>query len=325
MRAYVCEQYGPPEVLRLTEVEKPAPRDGEVLIRGRATTVTSGDCRVRGLNTPAGFKLLMRLALGFRGPRQPILGTELAGTVEAVGKDVRNFKAGDEVFAFADTAMGCYAEYVCLPADGAVVRKPETLRVEEAAALSFGGTTALHFLRKANVQPGEKVLVIGASGGVGTATVQLARHFGAAVTGVCSGANVALVQSLGAERVIDYTRTDFLQTGESSNSWDVIVDTVGKATYARCKGSLRQGGRLILIAAGLPDMLPMAWVPLMGSHRILAGPASGNAADLRLLAELAEQGIFRPVIDRTFPFEQMVDAHRYVDAGHKKGNVVVTL
>lgn len=322
MKAIVCTQYGPPDVLQFKEVEKPIPKNNEVLIRIHATTVTSGDWRVRSLNVPTGFGLIMRFALGVRKPRQPILGTELAGRVESAGKDVRKFQVGDLVFAFADTGMGCYAEYKCMPEDGAVVPKPANLTVEEAAAMSFGGTTALHFFRRGKLQSGEKVLINGASGGVGTAAVQLARYFGAEVTGVCSTANVDLVRSLGADHVIDYTKEDFSQNGQT---YDVIVDTAGTAPYSRSNASLKEGGRLLLVLAGLPDMLPIPWISMTSNKRVIAGPAFGRAEDLQFLAELAEKGKFRPFIDRYYPFEQIVEAHRYVDTGHKRGNVVVTL
>lgn len=321
MKAFVYKKYGPPEVLQLKEVDKPTPKDNEVLIKTRATTVTSGDWRVRSLNVPAGFGLIMRLVFGVLRPKQPILGTELAGAVESVGKDVRKFKVGDQVFAFSDAVMGCYAEYKCMPEDGAVALKPVNLTYDEAAALSFGGTTALHFLRKAKLQGGEKVLINGASGGVGTAAVQLAKYFGAEVTGVCSTANVELVRSLGADHVIDYTKKDFAQNGET---YDVIVDTAGTAPYPRSKDSLKEGGRLLLVLAGLPEMFSAPWISMTSSKRIIAAPASGGAEELRFLADLAEKGQFRPVIDRRYPFDQIVEAHRYVDTGRKKGNVIIT-
>ncbi|KEF41618.1 MAG: Zn-dependent oxidoreductase [Cyanobium sp. CACIAM 14] len=320
MRAIVYDRYGPPEVLRLKEIEKPAPKANEVLIRTHVATVTSGDWRVRSLAVPAGFGLIMRLVFGISKPRQPILGTELAGVVESVGRDVRAFTPGDRVFAFSDAGMGCYAAYKCMPDDGAVAHMPSNLSFEEAAAISFGGTTALHFLRKARLQGGEKVLINGASGGVGTAAVQLARHFGAVVTGVCSSANVELVRSLGADRIIDYTKEDFSQNGET---YDVIVDTVGNAPFSRCKASLKQGGRLLLVLAGLPEMLLAPWTSMMSGRQVIAGTAAGTAEELRFLADLAENGHFRPVIDRRYPVEQIVEAHRYVDTGRKKGNVVV--
>jgi NADPH:quinone reductase-like Zn-dependent oxidoreductase len=322
MKAIVYTRYGSPDVLQIKEVAKPAPNDSEVLIKTYATTVTSGDWRVRSLNVPAGFGLIMRLVFGVSRPKQPILGTELAGVVESVGKDVRKFKVGDQVFAFSDAAMGCHAEYKCMPEDGAMALKPANLTYDEAAALSFGGTTALDFLRRGKLQSGERVLVNGASGGVGTAAVQLAKHFGADVTGVCSTANVELVRSLGASHVIDYTQEDFTQNGET---YDVIVDTVGTAPFSRSKASLKEGGRLLMVLAGLPEMLQIPWASMTSSKKVIAGPAAGRAEDLRFLAGLAEAGEFRPVIDRRYPFEQIAEAHRYVDTGRKKGNVVITL
>ena len=322
MKAIVYERYGPPEVLELREVAKPTPKDNEVLIKTYATTVTTGDWRVRSLNVPVGFGLIGRLVLGVSRPRQPILGTELAGEIELVGKDVKKFKTGDQVFAFSGASMGCHAEYKCMPEDGAVALKPANLTYDEAAAISFGGTTALNFFRRGKLQSGEKVLVNGASGGVGTAAVQLARHFGANVTGVCSTANVELVRSLGANHVIDYTKEDFTRNGET---YDVIVDIAGTAPFSRSKGSLKEGGRLLLVLGGLPDLLQIPWIAMTSSKKVIAGPAAERAEDLRFLAKLAEAGEFKPVIDRRYPFEQIVEGHRYVDTGHKKGNVVITL
>lgn len=321
MKAIVYEAYGPPEVLHVKDVDTPAPGRDEILIRVQATTVTSGDCRVRSLTVPRGFGLVSRLALGVSKPKQPILGTELAGVVEAVGSDVRKFKAGDEVFAFTDTRMGCSVEYKCMPEDGAVEKRPPNLSLEEAAALSFGGTTVLSFFRKGRLQSGERVLVNGASGGVGTAAVQLARHFGAEVTGVCSSANTELVRSLGARHVIDYTTDDFTKNGEH---YDVIIDTAGTAPYSRCKESLTRQGRLLLVLAGLPDMLLSPWARMTSGRSVVAGPASVRTEDLRFLAELAAEGVFTPVIDRRYPFVQIVEAHRYVDSGRKRGNVIIT-
>jgi len=322
MKAFVYTKYGPPDVLHLKEVAKPTPKDNEVLIKTYATTVTSGDCRVRSLNVPVGFGLISRLFLGVLRPRQPIPGTELAGKIESVGKDVRKFKVGDSVFAFSGVGMGCYAEYKCMPEDGAMALMPANLTYEEAAAISFGGTTALDFFRRGKLQSGERVLINGASGGVGTAAVQLAKHFGADVTGVCSTANVELVRSLGATHVIDYTKEDFTQNGAS---YDIIVDTVGTAPFSRSKDSLKEGGRLLMVLGGLPDMLKIPWVLMTSSKKVIAGPAAERAEDLRFLAKLAEAGEFKPVIDRRYPFEQIAEAHRYVDTGRKKGNVVITL
>jgi len=322
MKAIVYEHYGAPEVLQLRDLEKPTPKDNEVLIKTHATTVTSADWRVRSLTVPTGFGLITRLVFGVLRPKQTILGTELAGVVEAVGKNVTKFKRGDQIFAFSDVAMGCYVEYKCMPENGLISLKPANLTYEEAASLSFGGTTALDFLRRGKLQRGESILINGASGGVGTAVVQLAKHFGAEVTGVCSSANVDLVRSLGASHIIDHTKEDFTQNGKS---YDVIVDTVGTAPYARSKSSLKQGGRLLMVLAGLPDMIWIPWVSMTSSNKLIAGPASSRAEDLRFLAELAQAGEFKSVIDRCYRFEQIVEAHRYVDTGRKKGNVVVTL
>ncbi|PZO10861.1 MAG: NAD(P)-dependent alcohol dehydrogenase [Lysobacteraceae bacterium] len=322
MKAFVYETYGAPDVLRLMCLAKPIPQKDEVLIRLHATTVTSGDSRVRSLRMPVGLGLIARIALGFFRPRRPILGTELAGEIEAVGSEVVNFKAGDQVFAFGGTSMGCHAEYKCMRETGMLALKPRNLTPDEAAALSFGGTTALDFFRRGNLKRGEKVLINGASGSVGTAAVQLARYFGADVTGVCSSANLEMVRSLGADHVIDYTEEDFTKNGEV---YDVIMDTAGTAPYFRSKGSLRPGGRLLLVLAGLPDMLAIPWVSMTTTRAIVAGVAAECQEDLLFLAELAEAGHFRPVIDRRFAFEQIVEAHQYVDSGRKKGNVVVTL
>ena len=322
MKAIVYERYGPPEVLELMEVAKPTPKHNEVLIKTHATTVTSADWRVRSLEVPLGFRLIVRLVFGISKPKQPILGSELAGVIESIGKDVAKFKVGDQVFAFSDAGMGCHAEYKCMPQEGAVVLKPPSLSYDEAAALSFGGTTALDFLRRGKLHSGEKVLVNGASGGVGTAAVQLAKYFGADVTGVCSTANMELVRSLGARHVIDYTKEDFTQNGET---YDVIMDTVGTAPFSRSKDSLKAGGRLLMVLAGLPDMLRIPWVSVTSSKKVIAGPVAVRAEDLRFLAGLAEAGEFRPVIDRRYPFEQIAQAHSYVDTGRKKGNVIITL
>jgi NADPH:quinone reductase-like Zn-dependent oxidoreductase len=260
--------------------------------------------------------------LGVRKPRQPILGTELAGRIESVGRKVGKFKVGDDVFAYSGAHMGCHAEYKCMPEDGAIAMKPPNLTWDEAAALSFGGTTALDFFRRGKLRKGEKVLVNGASGAVGSASVQLARHFGAEVTGVCSARNIELVRSLGARHVIDYTREDFTTNGEA---YDIIVDTAGTAPFPRCKSSLKDGGRLLVVLGGLPDMLRVPWVTLTTNKKVIAGPAAERPDDLQLLAKLAETGEFKPVIGKRYPFEQIVEAHRYVDTGHKRGSVVVTL
>lgn len=257
MKAVTYAKYGSPDVLEIKELPKPVPKNNEVLIKTIATTVTSGDRRVRSLDVPFGFGLISRLVFGVTGPRQPILGTELAGIIEAVGKDVTKFNIGDPVFAFNGVTMGCHAEYKCMPEEGSVSLKPENLTFDEAAALSFGGTSALDFFRRGKLRSGDKVLINGASGSVGTAAVQLAKHFGAEVTGVCSTSNVELVKSLEAAYVIDYTKEDFTQNGET---YDIIVDTVGTAQYNTSKDSLKENGRLLLVLGELPDMLRIPWV-----------------------------------------------------------------
>jgi NADPH:quinone reductase-like Zn-dependent oxidoreductase len=322
MKTIAYEAYGPPDVLKLKETLKPTPKDNEILIKTSATTVTAGDCRVRSLDMPLGFGLIARLALGVSRPRQRILGSELAGTVESVGKDVSKFSIGDEVFAYTGAHLGCYVEYKCMAQDGAVALKPAKLTIDEAAAISSGGTTALSFFRRAKIQRGEKVVVIGASGGVGTAAVQLAKHFGADVTGVCSTANMALVRSLGADQVIDYTNEDFTENGET---YDIIMDAAGTAPFPRSKGSLKEKGRLLLVLSGLPDLLQTPWVSMTSNKRVIAGPAAWRTEDLYFLASLAEAGEFKPVIDRRYPLQQIAEAHRYVETGRKKGNVLITL
>lgn len=322
MKAAVYRRYGPPEVVELTEVRKPAPRAGELLIRIRATTVTSADHRARSLDLPAGFGAMGRLVFGVWGPRQEILGSEFSGEVEAVGEGVRNFRVGDEVVAFAGAKLGTHTEYRCMPEDGAVALKPAHLSHEEAASIPFGGTTALHFLGKLGLARGERVLVNGASGAVGTAFVQLASHLGAEVTGVCSAANADLVKSLGAAHVIDYAREDFTQNG---TTYDVIVDTAGSAPYSRSKRSLAAKGRFVPVLATLSEMIRSPFVTLGSDRKVIASVALGTRDDLRRLLALAESGALAPVVDRIYPLDRIVEAHRYVDSGRKRGSVVVTV
>ncbi len=321
MRAFVATAYGPPAVLQLRNVAKPVHGANEVLIKVYATTVTSGDWRVRSLEIPRGFRLLSRLMFGISRPRQPILGSEVAGRVESVGKEVTRFHPGDDVVAYSES-LGCHAEYISMAQDAAIAPKPANLSFEEAAALSFGGTTALQFLRRGNVRSKDNVLVNGASGAVGSAAVQLAKHFGATVTGVCSTANLELVKSLGADEVIDYTRQDVAAHG---STYEIIVDTVGTLPFSRSKNLLKEGGRLLLVLGTLSDVLQIPWVSMTSTKRVIAGPAPANSEDLQVLVGLAETGQFTPLIDRSYPFEQMVDAHTYVDKGHKRGNVVIVL
>jgi NADPH:quinone reductase-like Zn-dependent oxidoreductase len=320
MKAYVIRRYGGPEVVELADVPKPVPKNNEVLVKIFATTVTAGDWRMRTLDVPKGFGLLVRLALGITGPRQPIFGTELAGVVETAGTAVTRYKPGDAVFAFPGSKMGCHAQYRAMREDGPIALKPEKLSFEEAASISFGGTTALHFLRKANVRPGEKILVIGASGGVGSALVQLAKHLGAQVTGVTSTANVELVASLGAERVIDYTKDDLTRSFET---YDIVADAVGTMPFARATLLLKEKGRFLSIAGSMSDMFAALWAPLLGSKRVIAGPAGERPEDVRQLTEFATAGVLRPVIDRSYGFAQMAEAHAYVETRRKRGSVVV--
>ncbi|MFI5399777.1 MAG: NAD(P)-dependent alcohol dehydrogenase [SAR324 cluster bacterium] len=322
MKAIVYQRYGPPDVVELQEVAKPAPKDDEVLIEVRATTVTSGDARMRALRVPAGMGLFARLAVGVSGPRRRILGAELSGVVAAAGKNVTRFEVGAPVFGFTGTRLGCHVEYRAIPENGLLASKPANLTFEQAAAMCFGGTTALDFFRRGKLQRGEKLLVNGASGSVGSAAVQLAKHFGAHVTGVCSAANLDLVRSLGADAVIDYTREDFTRNGET---YDLIMDNAGTAPFARSRGSLNPGGRLLAVLGGVSDMLIAPWVNATTGKRIVPGVSSPRAEDVRLLAELAETGKYRPVIDRMYPLERIAEAHAYVDEGHKKGNVVITV
>lgn len=320
MKAVVYKSYGPPNVLQFEELAKPVPKDDEVLIRTHATTVTSGDWRARSLDMPRGFGLIARLIFGITKPRQTVLGSELAGTIEAIGKDVTRFSVGDRVFAFTGSKLGCYVAYKCFSENGNVVHAPSNLTLAESAALSFGGTTALDFFRKGKLQKGNELLINGASGGVGTTAVQLAKHLGARVTGVCSGRNAELVKSLGADHVIDYTKQDFADLGIR---YDLIMDTVGSAPYARSKKALKDNGRLLLVLGGLSDMLRAPIVSLRSQQRIIAGAAAERLDDLERLAEVASSGELKPFIDREYSAEQIIEAHQYVDSGRKRGNVVI--
>jgi NADPH:quinone reductase-like Zn-dependent oxidoreductase len=323
MKAVVYEKYGPPDVLQLKEIEKPTPKDNEVLVKVSVTTVTVADSRVRGFTVPPSYWLPARIALGIRKPRKAILGAELAGEIESVGKDVKLFKKGDQVFASTlEHGFGAYAEYKCLPEDGLLAIRSANLTREEAATLPIGGRTALYFLRAANIQSGQKVLIYGASGSVGTFAVQLARHFGAEVTGVCSTANLELVKSLGADRVIDYTKVDFTKNGET---YDVIFDTVGKGSYSGCLRSLKKDGTYLQAVTAPGISMRMRWASMTSSRKLVGGGPGPKSEDLVFLRELVEAGKIRPVIDRCYPLEQIVEAHRYVDKGHKKGNVVITV
>ena len=312
MKAAICQSYGPPEVVQISDVPTPAPKPNEVLIRVRATTVSSGDARIRGARFPRGFAIPARLFLGLTRPRKPILGTELAGVIDAVGAAVTRYRPGDKVFAFSGIGMGCHATFTAMREDAAIALIPAGFTFEDAAAISFGGTTALHFLRDVGkVQRGERVLINGASGAVGSAAVQLARHFGAHVTGVCSAANADLVRALGADDVIDYASADFATSGKR---WDIILDTVGNATFARCRPALTDKGRLMLIAADLGDLLKAPLQSKLSGLTIAGGPAPERAEDILELKALCDAGAFKPVIDSRYPFDRIAEAHARADS-----------
>ncbi len=322
MKAIVCTKYGPPEVLQLKEVEKPTPKDNEVLIRIYATTVRSGDCKIRSSTHPLWYWLPARIMFGIRKPRKPIPGDELAGEIESIGKDVTLLKKGDQVFGniWVISFGGANAEYKCLPEDWVAI-KPANMTYEEAAAVPVGGLTALHFLKKGDIQSGQKILILGASGSVGTFAVQLARYFGAEVTGICSTTNIEMVISLGADKVIDYTKEDFTDSGET---YDIIFDAVSKTSFLRCEGSLKQRGVYLTVDWPLLQVRAL-WTSMVGSKKLIFGMASQNLEDLIFLKELIEAGKIKSVIDRTYPLERTAEAHRYVEKGHKKGNVVITV
>ena len=319
MKAAVCERYGPPEVVQIREISKPVAAEDEVLVRAFATTVNSGDTRVRALRVPRGLKLMMRLKLGFTKPKNPIGGFELAGQVEAVGGAVTGFQPGDRVIVSRGFDFGCHAEYVTVAEHGAIAKIPANLSYQDAVALCFGGTTALTFFRLGKLAAGETILINGASGAVGTIAVQLAKHLGAEVTAVCSGANAELVRGLGADHVIDYQTEDFTRNGKR---YDVIMDTHGNAPYSRVKGSLEPGGRFLLVIGNLPQMVTASWQKATINASIK--DSSVTADGYGNLMSLAEQGVLKPVIDSVLPFEQIVEAHRRVDGGHKVGSVVLT-
>jgi NADPH:quinone reductase-like Zn-dependent oxidoreductase len=322
VKAIVYAQYGPPEVLRLAEVNRPVPRNDEVLIRVHATTVSAADFRCRSFTVPLSFWIPARLALGVLKPRRPILGGEVAGDIVETGKDVTRFKKGDQIFAATLMRGGGYAEYACLPETGVIAPMPTNMTYEEAAAVPIGARAALHFLKKANIRSGQKVLVYGASGSVGTFAVQLAKYYGAEVTGVCGPSNLELVRSLGADIAIDYTKEDFAANGET---YDVIFVAVDKGSFTDCMKALKPTG--IYLNATTPVRTPrMRWAALTSGKRIVTGEhPSQKADDLVFLKGLIEKGALRSAIDRRYPLEQIVEAHRYVGQGHKKGNVVITV
>lgn len=301
MKAIICTKYGPPNVLQLQNVEKPKPKKNEVLVKIHATSVSTGDCRIRGFNSPLLFWIPMRIILGFRKPRKPILGVELSGEIEDIGTDVTQFKKGDQVFALTELNLGGYAEYTCVHESGLIALKPTNMTYEEAAVIPFGGTSALHFLKKGQIKKGQRVLIYGASGSVGTAAIQLAKYFGATVTAICSSSNFELVTALGADNVIDYMKEDFTKQGEH---YDIIFDAVGKYKKSLCTDALMPNGKYVSVNGMM---------------------AKVSKEDMNLLKQLAETEKLKPVIDRTYRLEEIAEAHIYVEKGHKKGNVSIIL
>jgi NADPH:quinone reductase-like Zn-dependent oxidoreductase len=317
MNAAIYTQYGPATVLQLKAVEKPIPQHHEILVRMKASAVNSGDVRLRKADPFA-----VRFIFGLIKPRISILGSVFSGEIESVGKDVTRFKVGDQIFGHTDLKFGAYAAYKCFAENESIAQKPSGITDVEAAVIPFGGTTALHFIKQAAIRPGQKVLIIGASGAVGTAAVQLAKSFGANVTGVCSTANIDLVKSIGADYVIDYTKEDFTKNGET---YDVIFDTVKTISVFGSLKSLNKNGIMILSAAGISEMLSALWISRTSNIKVLTGVIKHSAADIEFLKKLIEEGKFKPVIDRIYTLEQIADAHAYVEKGHKKGNVAILI
>lgn len=330
MKAIVYTEYGSPDVLQLKDVDKPLPKDTEILIRVYATPINYGDLIARNFshispgefNMPAPLWLPSRLGFGFTRPKNHILGSELAGEIEAVGKDVKKFKLGDQVFAYPGMKMGANAEYVCMPEDGTVAIKPANMTYEEASTIPYGAIMALSLLGKANIQPGQKVLINGASGGIGSLAVQIARYFGAEVTGVCSTPRMDYVKSLGADKVIDYTKEDFTRNGET---YDLIFDVLGRSSFSRSKNSLKPSGILLYASFKMRQLFDMLWTSRSSGKRVICAMASEKAEDLIFIKKLVEAGKIKTVIDKCFPLELTAEAHKYVEKGLKKGNVVITL
>ena len=326
MKAVITTKYGPPDVLEIREVEKPTPKDNEVLIKIYATTVTAGDCELRSLKLPLGYQLMLRMGFGFTKPRNKIPGTEVAGEIEAVGKAVKQFNVGDQVFGATGMGFGANAEYICLPEkpgemEGGVAIKPANMTYEEAATVPFGGRDSLHFLRLGNIQSGQKILINGAGGSIGTFAIQLAKQYGAEVTAVDSTGKLEMLRSLGADHVVDYTKEDFTKNGEI---YDVIFDVIGKISFSRSSGSITQNGTYLL-ANPVSQMVQALWTRVTSSNKVIMETASPTIADLNYLKGLIEEGKLITVIDRTYPLEQIAEAHRYVEKGGKLGNVVITV
>jgi NADPH:quinone reductase-like Zn-dependent oxidoreductase len=322
MKAIVYTRYGPPDVLELKQVEKPIPKENEILVKVKATTVTVADIRSRSFLVPPAFWLPARITLGLRRPKKEILGMELAGEVELIGKNVKRFKVGDQVFAASLAGFGAYAEFKCLKEDGPVAIKPSNVTYGEAAAIPIGARTALYFLRKADIKSGQSVLVYGASGSVGSYAVQIAKYLGANVTGVCSTTNLELVKSLGADTVIDYTVEDYSSIDET---YDVIFEAVNKSSFSACMKLIKNNGTYINVTEPLPSV-QMLWTKLTSRKKLLLSRNSPETSEaLNFLKELVEMGKIKVVIDRYYSFDEIVEAHRYVEKGHKKGNVVINV
>jgi NADPH:quinone reductase-like Zn-dependent oxidoreductase len=323
MKAVIWTNYGPPDVLQLREVSKPVPKDDEVLVKVYATTVTAGDNELRSLKGPKLLMLLMRFYVGLREPKRiTVLGQELAGEIESVGKGVTRFRKGDPVFAWTGLRLGAYAEYTCLPEDGLLAIKPSNMTYEEAATLPVGGLEAVHLIRKANLHSGEKVLINGAGGCIGTFAVQLARYYGAEVTAVDSTGKLEMLRSIGADQVMDYTQEDFAKSGET---YDVIYDVIGKSSFSRSVSALKQNGRYLLGNPGVFQRIRGSWASLSDGKKVLLWEADRNPEDIIFLIQLIEAGKVKSVIDQRFPIEQVAEAHRYVETGQKKGNVVIVV
>jgi len=324
MKAIVHTKYGSPDELQLKEVRKPVPKDNEVLIKIHATSVTTTDCNARNFTfVPKSFMFFARIMFGFRKPRINILGIDLAGEIEAVGKNVNLFKVGDQVFGTSEAKFGNHSEYSCISEDGALVKKPTDMSWEEAAAIPVSGNTALYYIRDlGEIRSGQKILIHGASGAIGTYAVQIAKNYSAEVTGVCSAKNIEMVRSLGADKIIDYTKEDFTKSGEH---YDLIFGVVGKTTFSQCKGILKQKGIYLENKLEIKDILKIMWTSILGRKKIKGGVAKVSVENLNFLKELFESGKLKPVIGRSFPLEKTAEAFQYVELGHKKGNVIITV
>ena len=330
MKAIIYDTYGSPEVLKLVELNKPTPKENEILIKNHAASVNYGDILARNFkdvtphkfNMPFLFWIMARAFFGFSKPKVKILGSEFSGDVEAVGKNVTGFKVGDKVFGYRGQSMGTYAEYFVVPEKSVVTLKPENISYEEAAAVPGGSMVALFVLKKANVIKGEKVLVIGASGGNGNFIVQIAKNFGAEVTGVCGTNRVDFVKALGADKVIDYTKEDFTNKGVK---YDVIFDVLGRTGFSKCKNSLTENGKYVLISFKVKQLLQMMWTSLVGSKKVMCVLSPQKPEELHAVSKMIEEGKLKSIIDETFPLDKAAEAHKYVEQGNKKGNVVITI